>query len=130
MNGSQVRSAPLRRSEVSHRRGVLPSAKLVSKVRHDIEQFQPLKGRLLSCSGDVVIGSGEAAWVLKLRTLPGRLLGVTLPGRLPWVERSILGPRATSELTICPAYGDAVMTVPGEATGGGTGLSDRNNGWM
>ena len=31
---------------------------------------------------------------------------------------------------IWPANGEAVITVPGDAIGGGTGLSDRNRGWM
>lgn len=35
-----------------------------------------------------------------------------------------------SGLTICPAYGEAWMTVPGDVSGGGAGDCVRKRGWM
>jgi len=63
------------------------------------------------------------AW---LRTGESRL---GLAGLLEAAECSILG-ATNSGLMICPANGDAVITVPGEASGG-AGLSGRmrNSGW-
>jgi hypothetical protein len=70
-----------------------------------------------------------------LRKLPCRLLlgdsGFGLSALKLGDECSFLGAKAIlSELTTWPAKGEAVITVPGDAIGGGTGLSDRKRGWI
>lgn len=61
--------------------------------------------------------------------LPSTVSGLDLVGSDPLRSRLKLRMLCRSEMT-CPACGAAITTVPGLASGGGVGESDRNNGWM
>lgn len=61
--------------------------------------------------------------------LPSTVSGLDLVGIDPLRSRLRLRMLWRSEMT-CPACGAAITTVPGLASGGGVGESDRNSGWM
>lgn len=93
-----------------------------------------------SPSSEMPLSSLDVLSVFPLAVIIGKLSNDPFPSSSPVNGldrvgsdplRSLLRLRmlCRSEMT-CPACGAAITTVPGLASGGGVGESDRNNGWM